>query len=89
VAFADDASEPFGRPVFRFGTQLRAARKVLSSIALSATIPARKSSLFLAGWVSAVARVLRPSRTEYSDFGIVKLSRTSFAFGFAGMPTAS
>jgi len=85
LGLADDASEPFGRPVLRLGTPPSAARNALSSIVFSAAIPARNNSLFFAGRVSFVARTFRPSRTEYSDLGIVKLSRTSLAFGLVGV----
>lgn len=62
------------------GTAFKAALKAVSVMAASALIPARSSSLFLVGLATLAARCFRSSSTEYSDFGMVKLSRTSFGF---------
>ena len=78
--YAAFAALPFGRPVFRLGTPLRAARNARSLMPLRTAMPARRSSLFLVGRVRPAARSFRPSSTAYSDFGIVKLSRTSSDF---------
>ena len=43
---------PAGRPVLMAGTAARAARKSASDRAARALMPARSSSLFLAGWAS-------------------------------------
>lgn len=72
---------PLGRPVFRLGTWFTAVSRALSLMAFNAPMPARKSSLFLTGRASAAARSFKASRTRYSDFGIVKLSRTNLCFG--------
>ena len=78
-----------GRPVLMAGTAPSAATNAASGMAASALMPARSSSLFLAGLASRAERCLRSSSTVYSAFGMVKLSRTSFGFfaltGFAAL----
>ena len=58
-------------------------------MAASALMPARSSSLFLAGLARRAPRCFKSSSTVYSAFGMVKLSRTSFGFfaltGFAAL----
>ena len=57
-------------------------------MAAMAFMPARKSSVFLAGLPSLAARIFSPSNTAYSTLGKVKLSLTIFGFlslvGFVG-----
>jgi hypothetical protein len=76
-----------GRPVLMAGTACSAVRNALSDSAARALIPARSNSLFLAGCASLMARCFSSSKTTYSVFGMVKLSRTSLGFltltGFA------
>ena len=56
-------------------------------------MPARKSSVFLAGLPSLAARIFNPSSTAYSALGNVKLSRTILGFlsltGFTGVALAA
>src|SRR5690349_15913453 len=61
-----------------------AVRKALSPMALRALMPARSNSLFLTGRLRLAARCLSASSTAYSDFGMVKLSRTSLCLTLAG-----
>lgn len=62
------------------GTALRASKSCASVIAANALIPARNSSLFLAGCFKSAARSFKLSSMRYSGLGIVKLSRTNLTF---------
>jgi hypothetical protein len=88
-AAALSGNAPLGRPVFRLGTAPSAARNAFSPIEFRAPMPARISSLFFVGRASIAARNFRDSRTRYSDFGIVKLSRTSLSFALAAVCAAA
>ena len=69
------------------GKALSAARKTASAIATKALMPARSRSLFLTGTASLPARCFSSPSTLCSAFGMVKLSRISFAFfSFTDLP---